>query len=92
MGLHDRIREHLKENRDSLLQLQGDGRFAIRAGDVADSMDLRSRIPSICNVLAGEIYQEQAGLTLVDREVPPSGYGRTATFFYVSRGSGRGYR
>ena len=84
MGLHDRIREHLKENRDSLLRPLGDGRFSIRAGDVADSMNLRNRMPSICSILASKIYQKEAGLTLVDRIVPPSGKGRTATFFYVS--------
>ena len=87
MGLHDLIREHLKENRDSLLRPLGDGRFSIRAGDVADSMGLRNRMPSICSILASEIYQRQAGLTLVDRIVPPSGRGRTATFFYVPRTS-----
>ena len=87
MGLHDLIREHLKENRDSLLRPLGDGRFSIRAGDVADSMGLRNRMPSICSILASEIYQRQAGLTLVDRIVPPSGRGRTATFFFVPRNS-----
>ena len=80
MGLHDRIREHLKENRDSLLRPLGDGRFSIRAGDVVSSMRLKNRTPAVCAVLRSQEFQHQARLRCVDRLGPRES--TTTTFLY----------
>lgn len=77
------IRQFVIENFDSLAKRIGH-LFVIRAGDVADAMRLRDRMPSICGALESPAFLEQAGLTLDHRTLPKAG--RTAQFFYKRSG------
>lgn len=77
------IRQFVIENFDSLAEREG-CLFIIRAGDVADRMELDNRMPSICGVLKSPLFLEEAGLTLECRTGPKAG--RRPRFFYKRSG------
>ena len=82
----DWIRRFVRANFDSLATRQGD-EFTIRAGDVADGMSLRDRMPNICQVLRGKKLRSFAGLDLRHQHGPKAG--RTAEFVYKKLGAPR---
>ena len=79
----DWIRRFVIENFESLAEREG-RLFIIRAGDVADGMRLRDRMPNICRVLESPLFLDQAELTLECRTGPKAG--RTPRFFYKHSG------
>lgn len=82
----DWIRRFVIENLDSLAKCRA-GRLVIRAGDVARAMDLSHRLPNICNALGGRKFQEEAGLTLIEKR--GSAQSTKTEFVYERTGSTR---
>jgi len=63
-SLADRIRQFVLENHIRPAMEQGLGRVDVRASDVAVGMELRNRMPSVCNAMTGKKMEELAGVQI----------------------------
>ena len=76
----DEIRQHALKRYVQPWRKSGASTLSIRAGTVAQTMELRERTPNVCNALQGRKFLREAGLTLIHRTGPRQG--RNTTFHY----------
>ncbi len=78
----DKIRAHALERHVRPWRRFGEKHLSIRAGDVVREMGLRNATPNVCSALASRKFQQEAGITLVNRAGPQQS--TTTTFHYES--------
>ncbi len=78
----EHIREHLQRTYVKPARARHEATIRIVAGDVHKALQLRNRVPAVCQVLSGRKFLVENGLVLEKQEGPPSGQGTTAAFVY----------
>ena len=82
----DRIRRYAAETTIEPARRQGQTTITIRAGDVADSMNLRHNIPNIVSALGGRKFENLAGVTVIGETGPKEGPNTEFTYAIDSPG------
>ena len=77
-SLADGIRSFLRQRYVQPAKANGNSEILIRAGDVHRDIGLANRMPAVCSVLDGRLFQEQNALELIERT--GSNQGANATF------------
>jgi hypothetical protein len=78
----DAIRAAVYRNFVEPKRERGEARISVRAGDVADALNLRGRMPHICGAIGALKFCREYGLELVARHGPQSG--RNAVFVFIA--------
>lgn len=68
--LSDRIRQHVIDHYIAPARDRGDTQVEVISGTVHRDMGLENAMPSVCQVLEGKIFAQEAGVSLIDREGP----------------------
>lgn len=76
----DDIREHVIKRHIEPARKRGAKRIKIRAGDIHREMGLKDRMPAVCGALGTQIFLDDAGVSLIDREGPSQGANVFFTF------------
>ena len=69
-GPSDRVRSFVITNYIEPARRKGDALVELVSGDIHREMRLENHMPTVCQVLDGRKFSEQAGVTLVNREGP----------------------
>lgn len=85
----DEIRRHALDLYVQPWRESGSSTLSIRAGDVVRSMGLRNRTPNVCSALESYMFQQEAGLVLIDRTGPR--HSTSTTFRYQSGHASAGF-
>ena len=78
----DELRDFCNENYIVPARNRGEKTLTIRAGDVRYALNIRDRMPAICNALRGKKIEELAHVRLIEKNTPPSGAGMNSYFTY----------
>jgi hypothetical protein len=73
MSQADRIRHFVVENYIAPANAEGRAEITIRAGDIHRAMGLMNSMPSVCQAIASNKFDEIAGTTPLDRTGPANG-------------------
>jgi hypothetical protein len=65
--LADRIRHYVLKELVAPARAAGQSQLTIRAGDVHQALDLKSRMSSVCSALDAAIFRDEAGIRLIKR-------------------------
>lgn len=84
----DRIRRHSVEAYIKPARERGDSTVRIVAGDVHKAINLRNRVPAVCQALKSGKFLAENGLILEKWEGPESGQSTTVVFTYRFKDSG----
>lgn len=68
--LSDRIRQYVIDHYIAPARDRGDTQVEVISGTVHRDMGLENAMPSVCQVLEGKIFAQEAGVSLIDREGP----------------------
>ena len=69
--LAERIRRHASDHYVGPVRRALGRTVTIRAGDVHRDLGLTSRVPAVCGALGSRLFQQLAGVTLLERVGPP---------------------
>lgn len=69
----DRIRSHVLANVVEPARARGEQRVEVVAGEVHRALGLDNAMPAVCSALGGKVFEEFAGVRVVDRQGPPNG-------------------
>lgn len=61
---------------------KGEQRVRVIAGDVHRSLNLKNRVPNVCQVLDSRKFCEENRLVIEDKSGPPSGMGTRMVYIY----------
>jgi len=61
---------------------KGERRIKVVAGDVHRALNLKNRVPSVCQVLDSRKFCEENRLEIEERSGPPSGMGTRMVYVY----------
>jgi hypothetical protein len=78
----DRVRQYVRRTYLDPARRKGDKQVRVVAGDVHAGLDLRNRIPLVCNALRSRALQRAGNVRIVGDEGPPSGQSTTVAITY----------
>ena len=80
MRISDHIRQYVFEQYVVPSRKNQSEKVTVRAGDVAKGMQMKTRIPLVCEALQAEKFQSQFGISLLERTGPKKGPNTLFTF------------
>jgi 5-methylcytosine-specific restriction enzyme B len=78
--ISDQIRRYVFETYVVPTRKQQSEKVTVRVGDVAKALHQKMRMPLVCDVIGGEKFQQQFGITLLERTGPKRGPNTCFTF------------
>jgi hypothetical protein len=78
----DEVRKHVCENYIEVARRRGERTVRVVAGDVHRALQLRNRVPLVCNALLSPALLADGRMQVVNVEGPPSGQSTTVTVTY----------
>jgi hypothetical protein len=81
-SVSDLVREHAHKTFVSPARRRKERTFTINVGQVHRAVDLRNRVPLVCQALESEKFLQANKLRLVSKTGPPSGQSTTVTYTY----------
>lgn len=83
MSQADTIRKHVYEKHIKPAKDKGENSVSVRAGDIANEMNLLERMPNICQALGGKKLAKIYNVGISVKSSAPSGQSTTTRFTYV---------
>src|ERR1700677_5043577 len=82
-SLSHRVKEYVRREYIAPARRRGDPLVRVVAGEIHKALQLSNRVPTVCDALASARFLKESGVTLKDRQGPPSGRSTTVVFAYA---------
>lgn len=76
------IRAYVSKHYIEPARRKGERRVRVIAGDVHRNLNLKNRVPNVCQVLDSRKFCEENRLVIEDKSGPPSGMGTRMVYVY----------
>jgi len=78
----ERIRSFVAREYVQPARRKGERRVKVVAGDVHRALQLKNRVPNVCQVLDSKKFRDENGLEIEEKLGPPSGMGTRMIYVY----------